>query len=352
MYAAAMAGNYTPASVILDAPIIRDDSNLEEVWRPENSGGGFRGPLRLREALVQSRNLVSIRLLKEMGVKSVIDYVQAFGFSKQQLPTNLTLALGSMPATPLEVARGFAVFANGGSYVEPFYIDRIEGPGGQIVFTAEPKTVCAECPQPIVAISDAERAKQGEVSATFVPPTPLPGPRPTVPAERVITPQVSFLMNDIMRDVITRGTGRRALALGRSDLRGKTGTTNLNFDTWFNGFNDSIVASVWVGLDEPGPLGAGEEGARTAVPIWVDYMREALRGVPEKPRTIPDGIIEMKVNAATGGTRNADVDPLFEYFRADMLPTEEGYVGGESVGPQDIDPASPNTPQGGADPIF
>ena len=352
MYAAAMAGNFTPSSVILDAPIILDDSNLEEVWRPENSGGGFRGPLRLREALVQSRNLVSIRLLKEMGVKAVIDYVQNFGFTKQQLPTNLTLALGSMPATPLEVARGFAVFANGGYRVEPFYIDRIEGPGGQIVFSAEPKTVCAECIQPIVTVSDAERAKQTDVSATYVPPTPLAGPRRTEPAERAITPQVSFLMNDIMRDVITRGTGRRALALGRSDLRGKTGTTNLNFDTWFNGFNDNIVASVWVGLDEPGPLGAGEEGARTAVPIWVDYMREALRGVPEKGLTIPDGIIEMKVNAATGGTRNADVDPLFEYFRADMLPTEEGYIGSESVGPQDIDPNSPNTPQGGADPIF
>ena len=352
MYAAAMAGNFTPASVILDAPIILDDSNLEEVWRPENSGGGFRGPLRLREALVQSRNLVSIRLLKEMGVKSVIDYAQNFGFTKQQLPANLTLALGSMPATPLEVARGFAVFANGGSLIDPYYIDRIEGPGGQIVYTAEPKTVCAECIQPIITVSDAERAKQTDVSPTLVPPTPLAGPRRTEAAQRVITPQVSFLMNDIMREVITRGTGRRALALGRSDLRGKTGTTNLNFDTWFNGFNDSIVASVWVGLDEPGPLGAGEEGARTAVPIWVDYMREALRGVPEKPRTIPDGIIEMKVNAATGGTRNADVDPLFEYFRADMLPTEEGYVGGESVGPQDIDPASPNTPQGGADPIF
>jgi len=352
MYAAAMAGNYTPSSVILDAPIILDDSNLEEVWRPENSGGGFRGPLRLREALVQSRNLVSIRLLKDMGVKAVIDYVQNFGFTKQQLPTNLTLALGSMPATPLEVARGFAVFANGGYRVEPYYIDRIEGPGGQIVYSAEPKTVCAECVQPIVTVSDAERAKQTDVSATYVPPTPFPGPRRIEAAERAITPQVSFLMNDIMREVITRGTGRRALALGRSDLRGKTGTTNLNFDTWFNGFNDNIVASVWVGLDEPGPLGAGEEGARTAVPIWVDYMREALRGVPEKGRTIPDGIIEMKVNAATGGTRNADVDPLFEYFRADMLPTEEGYIGNDSVGPQDIDPTSPNTPQGGADPIF
>ena len=178
MYAAAMAGEFTPASMILDAPIIMDDPNLEEVWRPENSGGGFRGPMRLREALVQSRNLVSIRLLKEMGIRPVIDYVQNFGFTKEQLPNNLTLALGSMGATPLEVATGFAVFANGGFKVEPFYIDRIEGPGGQIVYAAEPRTVCAECAQPVAAVSEAERAKNAEVSATIVPPTPLaPGAR-------------------------------------------------------------------------------------------------------------------------------------------------------------------------------
>jgi penicillin-binding protein 1A len=258
-----------------------------------------------------------------------------------------------MVATPLEVATGFSVFANGGYRVEPFYIDRIEGPGGQIVYTATPHTVCAECADPIDGISAAERAKQTKVSATNVPPIPLdPNARRTEPAEQVITPQVSFLMNDIMREVITRGTGRRAMALGRSDLRGKTGTTNLSVDTWFNGFNDSLVATVWVGYDLNQPLGESEEGALTAVPIWMDYMREALRGVPEKQRTIPDGIVEMKVNAATGGTRNADVDPLFEYFRTDMLPTEEGYVGNESVNPQDTDPTSPNPQQGGADPIF
>jgi penicillin-binding protein 1A len=330
-----------------------DDPNLEEVWRPENSGGGFRGPMRLREALVHSRNLVSIRLLQAMGMRAVIDYVQNFGFSKAQLPNNLTLALGSMQATPLEVATGFAVFANGGYKVEPYYIDRIEGPAGQIVYSAEPRTVCAECVPPVQSASDAERAKATEVSATTVPPTPLPpGARRTQPADRVITPQVSFLMNDMMRDVITRGTGRRALALGRSDLRGKTGTTNLAVDTWFNGFNDSLVASVWVGLDDPGSLGEGEEGARTAVPIWVDYMREALRGVPEKPRSIPEGIVEVKINARTRGTRDADVDPVFEYFRIDKLPTEEGYIGDPGTGPLDIDPTSPDTQQSGSDPIF
>jgi penicillin-binding protein 1A len=352
MYAAAMAGEFTPASMILDAPIIMDDPNLEEVWRPENSGGGFRGPMRLREALVASRNLVSIRLLQAMGVKAAIEYVQNFGFTKAQLPSNLTLALGSMDATPLEVATGFAVFANGGYRIDPFYIDRIEGPGGQILYTAEPKTVCAECEQPIRAVSAAERAKNPDVSATNLPPTPLPtGARRIQTAERTISPQVSFIMNDMMKDVITRGTGRRALALGRSDLRGKTGTTNESVDTWFNGFNNNLVASVWVGFDVPAPLGEGEEGARTAVPIWVDYMREALRGVPESRHPMPDGIVELKINGRTGGTRDADLDPVFEYFRAEMRPTEEGYVG-DAIGPQDIDPNSPDTPQPGTDPIF
>jgi penicillin-binding protein 1A len=355
MYAAAMDGEFTPASMILDAPIIMDDPNLEEIWRPENSGGGFRGPMRLREALVASRNLVSIRLLQQLGVKPVIDYVQKFGFSKEQLmrSNNLTLALGSMQATPLAVATGFAVFANGGYRVEPFYIDRIEGPGGQIVYTAEPKTVCAECTQPIRGVSEAERAKNPEVSATIVPPTPLTvGARRTLPAERMISPQVSFLMNDMMKDVITRGTGRRALALGRSDLRGKTGTTNSSVDTWFNGFNDNLVASVWVAHDDNTPLGEGEEGARTAVPIWVDFMREALRGVPETRLAAPDGIVEIKINGRTGGTRDADLDPVFEYFRIDKLPTEEGYVGDMGPTPQDIDPNSPDTPQSGSEPIF
>jgi penicillin-binding protein 1A len=354
MYAAALAGEFTPASVILDAPVIMDDPTQEEVWRPKNSGGEFGGPTRLRDALVNSRNLVSIRLLQQMGVGPVIDYLRNFGFTpeKDHVPRNLTLALGSMQATPLDVATGFAVFANGGYKIEPFYIDRIEGPGGETVFVAEPKTVCAECQQPIFAVSDAERAKLTDVSATHLPPSASSVPRTTLPAERVITPQVAFLMNDIMKDVITRGTGRRALALGRTDLRGKTGTTDFSVDTWFNGFNDNLVASVWVGKNDNTPLGAGEEGARTAVPIWVDYMREALRGVPEKTRTIPDGIIEMKVNAATGGKKDADLDPLFEYFRVDMLPSDEGYVGDTGLGPNSIDPASPDAPPSGSDPIF
>ncbi len=354
MYAAALAGNYTPASMILDAPVIMDDPNLEEVWRPKNSGGGFRGPMRLRDALVMSRNLVSIRLLQSIGVSTVVDYAENFGFTKEQLKNsrNLTLALGSFGATPLEVATGFAVFANGGYKVTPFYIDRIEGPGGQIVYAAEPQAVCADCVQPISTITEAELAKK-TASATNLPPTPLaPAARHTEPAPRVISPEVAFLMNDIMKDVITRGTGRRALALGRTDLRGKTGTSNSAVDTWFNGFNDSLVATVWVGSDDNTSLGEGEEGAPTAAPIWVDFMREALRGVPETRLVRPEGIIEMKVNASTGGRRDADLDPLFEYFRVDMLPSEEGYVGDAAPGLHSVDTVSPDPTQGGADPIF
>jgi len=202
-------------------------------------------------------------------------------------------------------------------------------------------------------VSEAEHAKLQDVSATHVTPTALDQTaRRTIPADRVISPQVCFLMNDIMKDVITRGTGRRALALGRRDLRGKTGTTDFSVDTWFNGFNDNLVATVWVGKNDNTPLGAGEEGARTAVPIWVDYMREALRGVPEKMPAMPEGIIEMKVNATTGGKKDADLDPVFEYFRTDMLPTDEGYVGDAAAGSQSIDSNSPETQQGGSDPIF
>jgi penicillin-binding protein 1A len=354
LYSAALAGNFTPASVILDAPIIVDDPGAEEVWRPKNSGGDLVGPMRLREALVRSRNLVSIRLLREMGVKPVIEYVKNFGFTveKNRLPNDLTFALGSMQATPLEMATGFAVFANGGYLVEPFYIDRIEGPGGEIVYSANPVVVCSDCPQPIYAVSDADRAK-AEVSATFLAPTAVPAAPGQAPAAtQTISPQVNFLINDIMREVITRGTGRRAMGLGPTDLRGKTGTTDYSVDTWFNGFNDNLVASVWVGNDDNRPLGEGEEGARTAVPIWMDYMREALRGVPEKTRTVPDGIIEMKVNAVTGGRKDADLDPVFEYFRLDLLPTDEGYVGDTGIGTHSLDPASPDAPQGGSDPIF
>jgi penicillin-binding protein 1A len=299
LYSAALENGFTAASVIMDAPIIVDDPGMEEAWRPENSSGEFYGPTRLREALVKSRNLVSIRILQEIGLRPVIDYAARFGFDKVTLPRNLTLALGTMPATPLQVANAFAVFANGGFHVEPYFIDRIVDPAGKVVYEAAPRIASEEC----------------EFAAA----------RCTVPkeqrAERAISAANAWLMDSMMAEVITRGTGRRALALGRSDLAGKTGTTNEAKDTWFNGFNRNLVATVWVGYDQERSLGESEEGSRTAVPIWVYFMREALRDVPQMPRPMPDGLVQVRISPHTGALANSeDADAIFETFFSDRLP--------------------------------
>ncbi|MFO0510843.1 MAG: penicillin-binding protein 1A, partial [Gammaproteobacteria bacterium] len=266
LYSAALDKGFTTASLILDAPFIIDDPSMEEAWRPENSSGDFAGPMRLREALVKSRNLVSIRLLQAIGMSPAMQYAERFGFERSTLPRNLTLALGTNSATPLQVAAGYAVFANGGLRIQPWFIERIEDPKGQVVFQAAPRR--ASC-----ATGDAaEGADEGAGCR-------LPDEQR---APRAISAANAWLMTDMMREVITRGTGRRALALGRNDLAGKTGTTNEARDTWFNGYNRSLVASVWVGFDQSQPLGEGEEGSRTAVPIWVDFMRGALAGTPQR----------------------------------------------------------------------
>ncbi|HPF26258.1 MAG: penicillin-binding protein 1A [Steroidobacteraceae bacterium] len=314
LYAAALANDFTASSIIVDAPVVVESSGEEADWRPENSGGTFGGPMRLREALVRSRNLVSIRILKELGLKAATDYATRFGFAREALPQNLTLALGTMQATPLEMATAYCVFANGGYRVEPYFIEKIEAPSGEVVYSAAPTVVCPGCPP-----GDA-RLKGGQ------------------PAERVISPQVAFLMGDIMADVVKRGTGRRALALGRGDIAGKTGTTNDSMDTWFNGFNSDLVATAWVGFDQTRSLGESEEGAKTAIPIWLDFMRVALQGVPERRRPVPDGIVQVMISPTTGGPATGEEPGLFEYFRADRLPSL-GIMGGSDV---------PNNPFSGA----
>jgi penicillin-binding protein 1A len=298
LYSAALEHGFTPASIILDAPVVLEETGAEMTWRPENSSGQFYGPTRLREALVRSRNLVSIRLMRELGTPYAVDYVSRFGFAKDAIPKDLTLSLGTLQATPLELTRGFAVFANGGYRVEPYFIDRIEDPDGNIVWQAAPRVVCDPCTLP------ADRV-----------------------AERVITPQNAWLIADMMADVVTRGTGRRASALGRSDLAGKTGTTNDAKDTWFNGFNRSLVASVWVGFDQERSLGEGEEGARTAVPIWVHFMREALRHVPQQPRPMPSGLVRLRISPDTGTLASAEnPDAVLETFMVERLPMSDEYA--------------------------
>ncbi len=325
LYSAAMENGFTPASVLLDAPVVLEGDGIEASWRPENSHGEFSGPMRLREALVKSRNLVSIRLLRELGIPYTMDYVTRFGFDKRTLPQNLTLALGTVQATPLEVATGYAVFANGGFRVTPYFVDRIENAAGQVVWQAKPRIACDDCER---AVDLGDLMLTGSPQENLQNADTLRGGRGPLPpeqlAERVISPQNAWLLTDMMADVIKRGTGVRARSLGRSDIAGKTGTTNEAKDTWFNGFTPDLVATVWVGYDQERPLGGGEEGAKTALPIWIHFMREALKGVPDKRRPMPEGLVQLRVSSKTGALVGAEnPDGFMETFMADHLPTGE-----------------------------
>ena len=332
LYSAALENGFTAASVIQDAPIVIDDPGMEDAWRPENSSGEFSGPTRLREALVRSRNLVSIRILKQMGTSAAITHAMKFGFQREALPNNLTMALGTMQATPLEIASGFAVFANGGYRVQNYFIDRIVGPNGDVVYEAKPKIACDNCTSStmvddagLAADAPAQLRERGarRGGALLMPAAQF--------AERAISAQNAWLMDDMMGDVIKRGTGRRALVLGRSDIAGKTGTTNDAKDTWFNGFNRNLVATVWVGFDQERSLGESEEGAKTAVPIWVNFMREALKNVPIANRPMPDGLVQMRISPDTGAPANVDDNSgIFETFMADHLPTGD-ILGGDML---------------------
>ena len=345
LYSAALENGFTPASVILDAPIVMDDPDSETSWRPENSSGEFSGPTRLREALVRSRNLVSIRILRDIGTRTLIDYAARFGFPRASMPNDLTLALGTLQATPLEVATGFAAFANGGFKIDPYFIDRIEDAAGKVVYRAEPKEVCTLCGAPASSggapVLDAPDALQAAASVRGGIDL-LPKQRV---AERIISAQNAYIMDDIMADVIRRGTGRRANVLNRSDIAGKTGTTNDSKDAWFNGFNRNLVATVWVGYDQERSLGEGEEGSRTAVPIWVHFMREALKALPQHARPRPEGVLELPISRATGQLATADdPDAMTELFMADHLP-------GGSI---DTQPGAVPVPReaAGGEPIF
>jgi penicillin-binding protein 1A len=323
LYSTALEHGFTPASVILDAPVVLDGSGNEDSWRPENVERSFGGPTRMREALVHSRNLVSIRILKAIGIQSVIDYVPRFGFDPKTLPHDLTMALGTMQVTPLDLAAAYAVFANGGYRVQPYFIERIEDAAGAIVWRAAPKRVCPQCePTASPAVPGEQGAAAVRVSDdTHGEPAPLP---PEEVAPRVITPQNAYVMDDMMADVIKRGTGVRARALGRTDIAGKTGTTNEAKDTWFNGFTPNLVATVWVGFDQERPLGDAEEGAHTALPIWISFMAAALKGVTEQHRPMPDGIVTLRISPDNGTLVSAE-NPIGmpELFMADRLPSAE-----------------------------
>ncbi len=333
IYSAALENGYTPASIINDAPIVYDDPSIEEQWRPENYSGRTFGPTRLRVALRRSRNLVSIRLLHAMGVRNALRHVAEFGFDTDNLPKNLSLALGSGAITPWQLASSYTVFANGGYRVEPFFIERIETYSGELLFQANPVTVCAECPANVgeeaeKTTGDDQAPGEETENTTVDEQTPAETEVPETTsvekkiAERVVSPQNIWIINDLIRDVVRRGTGARAYReLKRDDLSGKTGTTNEQRDAWFAGFNPSVVAVTWVGFDSFAPMGKGEVGGRTALSIWIEYMRTALQGVPVSLPERPADIVNIRINRDTGCPAGAgDTNAEFEVFMANRLP--------------------------------
>lgn len=317
IYSAALEHGYTAASLINDAPVVFNDPSLEGTWRPENYSGKFFGPTRLRYALTKSRNLVSIRLLRDIGVKAALEHVAKFGFDPEQLPNNLSLSLGSANVTPLQMARGYAVLSNGGYLIEPFLISRIEQ-NEEVIFEAEPAVVCPSCPQstdPEAALTESVKEPPQSNSGDEAAPARI--------APRVISEQNRFLMYSMLQDVVQRGTAVRAKALGRKDIAGKTGTTNEQRDAWFNGFNQSIVTNVWVGFDNNDRLGRGEVGGRAALPAWIDYMRVVLDGTPDISPQMPEGMVTVRIDPETGKRAPVGMQgAIFEIFREDFVPEE------------------------------
>lgn len=329
LYSAALEHGFTPASLINDSPLVVDDAGVEGPWRPQNTNREFLGPMRLREALVRSRNLVSIRLMTTLGTAYATDYIKRFGFSTEELPQNLSLALGATQVTPLRMATGYAVFANGGMRVESYLIDRIIGGEGELIYAAEPTLACSTCETPPEYDSEEADGRTRRTTVTADPaPRGLAAPTganavnsPIRAAPRVISAGNAFLMTDMMKDVIRRGTATRARALNRRDIAGKTGTTNDRRDAWFVGFNGDLVGAAWVGFDQERPLGDNEEGGRTALPIWIYFMQTALQGAPEHTLAQPDGIVSMRIDAETGkATTRTGSGTLFEYFTYDHVP--------------------------------
>jgi len=341
IYTAALENGYTAASIINDAPVVFDDDQLENAWRPENYSGKFFGPTRLRTALYKSRNLVSIRLLRAITIPVAINYVQRFGFKKSKLPRDLSLALGSATFTPLEIATGYASFANGGHKVSPYFISRIEDNQGQLLFLHTPESVCTDCDErdeeqtpltQIESLTDEEQTPLTQVKSptdeeqTTETASEISNPqiaqRP-LPAQRIIEPRAAYIMNTILRDVVQRGTARRARTLGRNDLAGKTGTTNDQKDAWFSGFQRNVVATAWVGFDQPKTMGRREAGGFAALPIWIDYMRDALKGVPETRFIQPSGLVTVRIDPTTGLRAGPGAeDAIFELFRAENTPKD------------------------------
>ena len=313
IYSAALDNGYTAASLVNDAPIVFHEAGMREAWRPKNDNNTFLGPIRLREALYKSRNLVSIRLLQELGMENALAYITQFGFNRQDLPPNFSLALGTANLTPLEIASGWCAFANTGYRVQPYLVQRIESRDGKLLFEANPQRIPGT---PQRSSADAAEIAPAEEPAK---------------ATRIIDERTAYIMTSMLQDVIRRGTGRRAMALGRSDLAGKTGTTNESKDSWFSGYNGNYVTTVWAGFDQPESLGRNEYGGTVALPIWMSYMGAALKGQPEYLPPEPKGIVTLRIDPLSGRLATPDTPgAYFEVFKSEDSPPpmsefEQGY---------------------------
>ncbi len=332
VYCAALDKGFTAASTVSGAPIVVPDANQGATWRPENYERNFVGPTRLRVALALSLNLVSIRLLRDITPAYAVQYLARFGFDPATLPDSLSLVLGSASVTPLQMASAYAVFANGGYRVTPYFIERIEDENHHVLEQANPPVVCdaqgytnavrdggggapATCPTSQPAVTVTPVAAPSTAIAASIPTPPVRW------APRVISADDAFIMTSMMHSVITSGTGQRALVLKRDDLAGKTGTTNNQKDAWFSGFDSHVVTSVWVGFDQPAPLGHYEVGARAALPIWIHYMRIALGSFPPQRLVPPPGIVTATIDRKTGLLASAaDSDTMQEYFIQGTVP--------------------------------
>lgn len=300
IYTTALEHGFTPASIVNDAPVVVEDP-AQDNWRPENYSRKFFGPTSLRTALRKSRNLISIRLLRELGLAEVKRTAIRFGFEPEQLPNSLSLALGSGNATPLQMARVYAAFANGGYLVEPYFIRRIENEYGELLAEPHPAIIC----------------QQHDCTLN-------PGQKPPEFAPQIMTPAINFLMDSLLRDVVQRGTASKAKTLGRADLAGKTGTTNEQRDAWFNGYGSDLVGISWIGFDDSSPLGHGETGSKAALPMWIEFMKTALKGKPEKTLTMPENITKAYINPKDGLLAKPDSgNGYWEYFLKENAPVDE-----------------------------
>jgi penicillin-binding protein 1A len=339
IYTTALRNGFTPASLINDAPVVFNDSKLEDLWRPENDGGKFYGPTRLREALYRSRNLVSIRLLRRMGIDRTLEGLQAFGFDTSEMPLDLSLALGSHAMTPLDIAAGYAVFANGGYEIKPYILDKIIDRDGNVIFQASPDTVCDPCDSDRSAGAQTEPSidmQLEELLNNLAQESQIDSEQDSweaialalqntdntevTPAVQVIDKQSAFLIDSMLKDVILRGTGVKAKVLERNDLAGKTGTTNGPRDAWFSGYSPHLVTTTWVGYDDNSMLGRNEYGGSAALPIWIEFMRGALAGKPEIIQPQPNAIVMVKIDAKTGERIAPHQQGIFEFFKQSNVP--------------------------------